>query len=163
MRLTHNPEALPGCCFICGSASREFFIDTGRTIEFHGAVYFCNECLSEIAHAAGYASPDYRKNLEIKITHMEDVIFELKTKAQGMEAALNGLVGAGFQLPSYDPSIGSIDFPAPENNDSIQRREGSLGDGEGKTSEPNNDERMAELRPNGISDESPGSDYELEL
>lgn len=43
------PALLPGCCFICRSANKRMFVDTGVTVKWEGVVYVCEDCLREMA------------------------------------------------------------------------------------------------------------------
>lgn len=47
-RLLDRPLAIPGKCVICGAVDRPV-IDTRWNIDYYGAVYFCVNCLTEVA------------------------------------------------------------------------------------------------------------------
>lgn len=56
-QLLSSPIAVPGKCACCGTATRPV-VDFGMTLEFYGAVYFCETCLAEAARAIGFVSPE---------------------------------------------------------------------------------------------------------
>lgn len=43
------PPAAPGVCFFCNSSQNGPFADTGRNVQFYGAVYVCQACVAEIS------------------------------------------------------------------------------------------------------------------
>lgn len=51
-QLLSSPIATPGKCACCGTATRPV-IDFGMTLEFYGAVYLCETCLTEAASTIG--------------------------------------------------------------------------------------------------------------
>lgn len=48
-KLLERPFAHPGKCAVCGATSREV-IDFDLNLEDYGAVYFCVQCLTQVAH-----------------------------------------------------------------------------------------------------------------
>lgn len=159
MQIVNAPVALPGCCFICGAASREFFIDTGRSIEFHGAVYFCSECLTEIATAAGFLSVKNTALLKFEMEKLENKVFELTKREAGLEQTVRGLVTAGFSLPDKPNGNGHSDLVIEKSEDGTSGAEDYVGEGKGTPSEPIEHENVGELRPNDGGNEP----FELEF
>jgi hypothetical protein len=98
MELITTPVALPGCCFQCGNAERQFYVDTGRSMEFHGAVYYCNECLAEMAHAAGYLIPEEADKLRTDILAALSEIERLNRVNDGLEKVVDGLLASRGSL-----------------------------------------------------------------
>src|SRR6267154_5195941 len=51
-----HPLLPPGSCFICntGDVDDRKFLDFGKQVKFYGAIYFCSECIREIAEALGF-------------------------------------------------------------------------------------------------------------
>lgn len=159
MELMPEPMALPGCCFKCraGSNNREFFIDFDFSFDMHGAVYICNECLAEMAHAAGYITPDEARKYTFEVNFLREENSELTTKIFGLEQAIDGLRIAGR-------SIGAVSQP----DDSVSLRDGEegasevseqLGEGKGESPEPLHDEGVAELS----DDDSEQSNFTFSL
>lgn len=157
-----KPVALPGCCFFCsGATGREYFIDTARDVEFHGAIYICNLCIEEMAGMLGFITPDVADKLKIKVGQLESDVFKLTKKEAGLEVAIGGLVAAGMSRESApskldgDVSLSEISTPEP------QKREDSVGTGEGTAPEPLDDKGVDKLHPDASSDEP--IDFSLNL
>jgi hypothetical protein len=57
------PALPPGVCFRCRVGSeqnkREYFVDTGISLDWEGVIYLCNMCLDDIARTTGVM---YTKN-----------------------------------------------------------------------------------------------------
>lgn len=52
-----TPPLLPGTCFICNIGSGvddRKFLDFGKQLKWYGAIYFCSECVREIAEALNF-------------------------------------------------------------------------------------------------------------
>lgn len=160
MILTTAPQALPGSCYQCGSASRDSYIDTGSSVEFHGAVYYCCECVAEMAALMGFLPPDRVQGLELKIEILEQELFEAQRKAAGYERALDGLRFAGHDVPNPPPvGVGIVEAPEPSDAGASER-EDSVAGGEGTAAEPSDDAFLAGLR---TSDGLDGSPVEFSL
>jgi len=159
MELMPEPMALPGCCFKCraGSNNREFFIDFEFSFDMHGAVYICNECLAEMAHAAGYITPDEARKYTFEVNFLREENSELTTKIFGLEQAIDGLRIAGRSI-GIDPDAHAS---VPPSDYDSQSREGQkqLEFGEGEPPEPLHDEGVAELS----DDDSEQSDFTFSL
>lgn len=158
-KLTTAPEALPGSCMKCGSADRKFFVDTGLNIEFHGAIYFCNLCLEEMAQLAGYLSPESAEKIKTRMEEMELQVFNLTKREQHLEESIGSLVASGFGHNSNNDVVpsGIIDSLF---NERTPQRETDLGNRERTNAEPINDKGMAELHPDR---DSKKSDFEFEF
>lgn len=50
------PVALPGSCYLCGSASRDQYVDLETQVEFHGAMYLCDKCITQMGDFIGMLS-----------------------------------------------------------------------------------------------------------
>lgn len=143
MRLTYSPEALPGSCFVCGSASRESYIDPNISIEFHGAIFLCNLCVAEAGRLLGFATPEDVKKIVNQNEELKTQSYKYKRQLDGLEMALNGFTLA--RGTGGVDSIGSVDLSPPEPDSDQYQREVDLGAGAGESPEPSNDEGMAEL------------------
>lgn len=56
----------PGVCFICnvgGGVDDRKFLDFGKQMKWYGAVYFCSECIKEIAQALDFYPAEVMKML----------------------------------------------------------------------------------------------------
>lgn len=145
MELMPEPMALPGCCFKCraGSNNRDFFIDFEFSFDMHGAVYICNECVLEMAHAAGYIAPDEARKLMFEANFFKAEAEDLQTKVFGLEQAIDGLRIAGRSV-GVDPRA-DADVPPSDDDSESPEGTGQLVEGEGESPEPVHDEGMAEL------------------
>lgn len=151
VRIIPHPQALPGQCYYCGSATREWYLDTGIQMEFYGAVIFCNECMNNMMEISGYASRDTvsklcEENREIK------ALKELyENKAIALEQAINALKVAGYGTNNLDidgPSLsdyGSVLSSDSSPSKDIPDGERQLEFGEEGPSEQDSDEGVADL------------------
>lgn len=159
MELMPEPMALPGCCFRCraGSNNRDFFIDFDFSMEFHGAVYICNECLAEMAHEAGYILPDEARNYKFQVSTLMEENAELHTKIFGLEQAIDGLRIAG-RSTGVIPESDAVDLVHPAAEGSFPGQD-ELDFGTGESPEPLHDEGMAELS----DDDSTNTEFRFSL
>lgn len=145
MRLTQSPEALPGSCFIaaCGSASRANYIDTGMSMEFHGAVYICDQCLAEMARLLGFSTQMDTFELRNRIDQLERQNYEYRRQLDGLEMVVNGFTlsrGTG----GVD-SVPDVDLAPSEPDEGVSEPDEEVGTGEGAPPESVHDERVAKL------------------
>lgn len=154
MQVVQTLLALPGQCFLCGSADRKEFIDTERQLEFHGAVYICDECVAIMTQMLRYPTPEaYRRAIRDADT-MGQRVLEMTIRINRAKEALNGV-----RLPDH-PAVdnGSVVAPLDEGHDeespSTDRvdepaapgGEVGLDSREGSPPEPDDDEGVGELR-----------------
>jgi hypothetical protein len=157
--ILETPAALPGCCYLCKSHNRAFYVDTALQEEFHGAVYICSECLFEMSEQAGCAPPELRKKLEDRIENLEKSVYQLTVDNEGLEEAVDGLrrvrgVGALVGIGN-SPIVVSSPMAEP----TASAGETPVAEGEGATPEQVHDEGVAELP----ADDDKSSDFSLEL
>lgn len=163
MQIVETPTVLPGCCRVCGGASKPWYLDLGTSEEFYGAVYYCNECLAEMARLAGYMTPEDRQKQEARIEELTTANFELQIKLEGMVKALDGLYVAGLlpSPPSTTPTRrGDLSEVVDSSVDEPQGGTGQLGEGEGTSAESSDDEGVGIVRSDGSSD---STDFSLSL
>lgn len=154
MELTHNPVALPGSCYFCPGSVRPWYIDTQCQVEYHGAMYICNECLTHMAHLAGYVTPEEAEDLKINLAFAQKNEYELHVQVDALEKAINELTRAGYPSGGADLRAYHVDVVSPQVGISdTYRTEEELGVGEGETSESPPDEDVAGLRTNQQSTE----------
>jgi len=148
-------ERPPHQCISCaGSADRDWYVDLGDSeinAEQLYAVYVCNLCLTAIAQEQGLVDAT---SLHKEISEMEDKIFHLTVKADGLEQGLDGLLRSRFVSPDDPAAIELVDFiNGQEVSDGVPSvghgsgaAEGELSHrGEGATSEPSDDPNLAGL------------------
>lgn len=156
MELTYSPAALPGSCYFCGSGSREFYIDTKLSVEFHGAMYICNICADHIARLIRYIPHDDYKDLVAENEEMGEAAYQLRVQVDHLEAAIRGLTGAGYGLNNNVVDALNADFleTVDEPVESVSEGTGELGERTGTPSESSDDKDVGKLRPDDSSDES---------
>ena len=77
-QITNSPPASPGSCRCCGGGNKAPYIDLGYVEDWHGSVYYCHECISEMAGVMGYVDP---KQIAVKdqiIERMQHQIDDLQ-------------------------------------------------------------------------------------
>lgn len=143
MRLTTAPEALPGSCFKCGAANREFFIDLGMSFEFHGAVYICSECVIEMSALSGFVSREEISQLVIEKEKLGTENFVLQKRIDGQGKIIDGL----RTLRSIDrvDSVRGSDLDTSLDSETTSPGENNLGAGTGEDAESGDDEGMVVL------------------
>ena len=118
---------LPGTCIVCGSADKPV-LDFGMSLEFHGVVYFCRDCITEAALAFGdvVSKLDHERTLErAKIAEraVEPILKIVKKVYEQHDAAANYLrtsitaAYAGWDIPD-SPKLLETPIPEPERVDS---------------------------------------------
>lgn len=63
-QLLDRPLAIPGKCVICGAVDRPV-IDTRWNIDYYGVVYFCIDCLREVASILGMVDGSLLREAEV--------------------------------------------------------------------------------------------------
>lgn len=157
MQITFAPTALPGQCFLCRSANREWFIDTLFSLDFEGAVFICNECYKEMAGLAKWISPEEYSSIKEDREHLLTENLKLESMIQELKNAVESLVAAGYNVYS-DGSVsrsGGAPLEAPVATDEpVPVGENKLGKRKRTSAKQDNDEGVAELHSDASSDES---------
>lgn len=153
MEITYSPAALPGSCFFCGSGGREFYVDTGLSVEFHGAMYICNICCEEIAKTVKFIPHSEYKALRAENEQLSELTYQLRTKLDVVEESLRGLVNAGYRYDDGNVvrSGGAFLEDVSIAETPVSDGAGELGTGEGTSPEQSDDEGMGELRSDDTS------------
>lgn len=157
MQVVPVPGALPGSCFKCGSASRAEYIDLDFSMEFHGAVYLCNLCVTEMGTLIGLLSPRKKAELEEALSATLTQLYEVKRELDGMRMVVDGftLAHGASNFTVLPPNLlpGDIHVEAPTggaegeggfDSESPSGTEG-LGTGAGETVESSDDSGVAVL------------------
>jgi hypothetical protein len=156
MQITYSPGALPGSCYFCGNGSREYYVDTGLSVEFHGAMYICNICATDIAHLIKFISPDEFKSIRQGKEELESINYELIKRVGVLEESLRELANAGYGTNSGGDVIrygGALLETSEQSDKTISIGADELGEGEGASSESSDDENLGELRSDDKRDE----------
>lgn len=116
VQILNAPILAPGVCMLCGSSRNDDrdYIDIGKDIQFVGVIYFCTFCMSEIANALGFLSPDQTKSLENELESARQRILEFEIKDRVLNDAINALRATGLFSDSNSPVAGSISSTADE-------------------------------------------------
>lgn len=152
IELIPHPLALPGACFKCrcGSENRDWFIDLGFSMDDYGAVIICNECVIEMAYAAGMITSAHADQLNQKLSALTTENEELKIRNEGLEQAVDGLRLAGSGSRTYSNT--DLNLAVPESSEVSGEREEVVAGGTEGTLEPLHDEGMAIIPDDADSD-----------
>lgn len=71
-----QPALPPGICYRCRvseHAGREYFVDTGISLDWEGVIYFCDKCLEDLAKCTGefFTKPEVDDLLSIQTEMVE--------------------------------------------------------------------------------------------
>lgn len=94
--IMETPLLAPGTCVICGVAGPteddRKFIDIGLCLEFFGQVYFCTECITPVALAAGYVNSAELETIQTLSAEFSDELNKLKEENRIITDALGSLL-----------------------------------------------------------------------
>lgn len=84
-RLLSSPLVVPGKCAVCGSVNRPV-VDFDMTLEFYGAVYLCEICLTEAGRTIGLVTSEEHEQVkadsarsfenQLKSRHLKAITYE---------------------------------------------------------------------------------------
>lgn len=87
------PVAAPGVCALCGSANKPV-VDFGKQLDWYGAVYFCHDCIREVAEVIGYVpiEPFQKLNEEYRKLTVENarLVSHIQKLKETLSALLSG-------------------------------------------------------------------------
>lgn len=139
MHLTSSPIALPGSCKGCGSGTRFPFVDTTWSEEYHGAIYFCVDCVGSMADLFGFISPEKAAALKAEIETLSARVYELERDNRSLnylQEAVNDVFTRGnfsnANSAFIDGRTGAMDGEVPPDSDAP---EGSGDTGTPKSSD----------------------------
>lgn len=159
-QMVSAPSALPGCCLFCNSADRSLFADCEMNIDFHGAVYICEECIKELAYKIGYISPDQNLEYQQTIANMQTEIDLLKADLGNKTVLIEALKvdNEHNARQSASSSDNSSDSPSSvddsSSDDGAEKSKKRVATGKGKSTKSSTDEDVAGLRSGGGSTNS---------
>lgn len=122
------PVAAPGVCALCGSANKPV-IDFGKQLDWYGAVYFCQDCIREVAEAIGYIpiepfqklNEDHRKLIvenDRLVSHIHKLKETLSVLFSGNECnCKSDTEPSNSELPSVEVT----DAVVEDNDDAVSR------------------------------------------
>lgn len=147
--------ALPAQCRTCGGAGKEWYLDTGYSEEFYGAVVFCCDCIAHIANVCGFITPAEAKKLGDQVTEAERALFEAKLELDGLREIKNGILKLGL-AGGADTSDSALPVRQAGNSEGSQGGAGSVGDRAGTVAEPGDDEQLGGVHSDYVSDGDSG-------
>ena len=136
-----SPPALPGSCYLCSSASREVYIDLETQMEFHGAVYLCDKCVTQMGDALGMLSVAKSEALKDDLAQAVRENLELQEEVLAVKDVLRGYNDVRDYLDRDSLPSGDNDSSEP----SLSEREKELAGGEGGSSESSDVKGLGDL------------------
>lgn len=113
-----HPPAAPGKCVVCGfggdAEDSRTFIDFGFDLDYYGVVYFCSNCIVEVANAIGFVSGEQYEAVAKENADLTERLIgatnERDFAIDSLRAFLNGRPGVGSaseseELPKSVPPI----------------------------------------------------------
>lgn len=88
-KLTVEP-ALPSKCTGCGfdADGRKEFLDTTASLDFYGAVLFCEDCVREMAATVGMVNPDNEIALSEALSQLTKENDLLEQRVEALEGVI---------------------------------------------------------------------------
>jgi hypothetical protein len=129
VRVLDNPILAPGQCCLCGSAGdgKRKFIDFGKQLDWYGAVYFCTECVREVAEASGFIPVASFDKLHDSYRELDIKYKQLEARYEVVDNAIRTVFGGNYSVASSpDESFHALLSNVQESDDS----EGSVGETE---------------------------------
>lgn len=93
MQRIDTPIVSPGSCAVCGKNQHpEGFLDPRLDFEFFGTLYFCGDCVGDIARTFGYISPADLTRVREHIAAQDLELNTLRQAVLGLESTVDGLI-----------------------------------------------------------------------
>lgn len=151
--LTFAPAMSPGACRECGGAKIPM-VDMRRMEEFYGSVYFCMECITEIAGLLGFADAAQMERKNETIAKQAARVAELESLNNELEFINDAIQRAGYSKLPTTANTGTIElFSSTSGDTSVSSADegnstnvGSVNGSEPGTSESADVENMAGVR-----------------
>lgn len=109
------PQQLPFHCAGCKGYDG-LFLDINLEIEFYGKIYWCWNCIVEIAQQIGFKPEQQWSLLNQKIEQLDNVAFALRKENEDLRNALDSL-NRVFSNPVIDsaPGVVAVEEPAEQS------------------------------------------------
>ncbi len=113
-RISDAPNALPGKCAVCGYAAsgdtnqpldHRKYVDFGLDIDYYGTVYFCTDCVNELAKQLGYLLPEDADEIAAENVALHSELARLSVGLNAINSVADALTGAGWIIPGIDGNI----------------------------------------------------------
>lgn len=158
MQVVIHPQALPATCMFCPGSVRDRYIDTDYQIEFHGAVYICDECVVSMGRMIGMLSKEQAEHLIQENTETSSRMFHLQRRQAALEASINDLALAGYDrfrindrgdlFAHLADSNETVPAPTRTGPSRPSATKASVGSGAGATPEPSDDKELGVVHSN---------------
>lgn len=126
---------LPGCCKLCGSGDKPWYLDTNVIERMYGHVYYCSDCIADMLSVAQLDSEVEKRDQEIN--NLKTTIAEMTATIAERDHALSFIARTKF-FATVD-SVPSIEVPVQN----VARGKEADKPGEGTSPESGDDKGMA--------------------
>ena len=134
VQVLDNPINAPGQCCLCGCAGdgKRKFIDFGKQLDWFGTVYFCTECIRDVALASGFIPVASFDELHTKYRELLIKYSALESEHKVVDDAIRSVIGGDYRVnPSPDDSFNSV----REALEKSERSDAESTEGEPETNE----------------------------
>lgn len=129
LQVASFPGMPPYYCFRCradASSQRPYFIDTGIHVDFEGQIYFCSNCITDIAFTAPDIFTEKQMN-DVRDGHKE-LAAQARKAVMDYESIIDYLEGIGFSSvrlleiieENTLPPVENFDVPQTENEEEYE-------------------------------------------
>ena len=97
----------PACCAVCGSTSNEDgYLDPQIFIEYHGNIYFCCHCASEMGAFFKMVTYEEHEHIMLEMENLRELLLEANSKAAKAEGVLDEIRSLNsFFGNTADPAV----------------------------------------------------------
>ena len=136
--------AFPHTC-VCGNPGNgdkdKAFVDTGLTVDYHGAVYICKDCFVEMALGFGFFKDDIKIKLEKEVEDLKASLESITEESVGIKRVMDNFRSMLVPNPVVDvPIVGTT----PKSRHRTKSTKSST-EGEGGSSEQTDESGSTEL------------------
>lgn len=168
VQLIPAPIASPGHCVICGKSEHEKgFVDPRLDFEFYGSLYFCCDCVGEIASLFNFISPEKAVMLATRLQQLEEETAIQRESLLLLEQTVDNLANYN-SIRSVAVNASNATSESSTSNAGAEEISVSAGGsvipltGRNSTTESDINEPVDEQRPDDVS-ESTGGDSDTSI
>lgn len=111
----------PACCFFFRTDTEEYYIDTGKTLDWEGAVYIGARALKEMAELAGYLDPVQVQKLVAINKELENALADCRASLADRDRILSPMLGVLAEQQGHNPDAkGSVKSGSKSNNRPVE-------------------------------------------
>lgn len=145
MQLVNRPEALPGQCKGCGAADRGPYVDTTWSEEYYGAIYFCRDCVLEMAFLYGAIAPEKADALKLELEEAKQTLFDTEVKLRSLSQIKEAVDAYFSTLGGHGSFSNTMSYSDPN----LEITEPAVAEPAGPTVKPSNGEGLGKLPSTG--------------